>query len=89
MKEKFRFKLGEVLTELNVTRNKLAVEAKIRPATILDLVSGDVKRIELKTLADILDTLNRIANDHEIKRAITINDLIEYIPDNDAKTASR
>ncbi|WP_231503510.1 hypothetical protein [Paenibacillus sp. 1-18] len=42
------FKLSETLEMIGATRNKIAVESKTRPATILDLASGDTKTISLK-----------------------------------------
>ncbi|KZE78833.1 helix-turn-helix domain-containing protein [Paenibacillus elgii] len=82
MTEKVRFNLGRTIEELGITRNKLAVESKTRPATVLDLVSGETKRIEIHTLVNLLDTLNKIAREQGITRKITISDIIEYIPDN-------
>ncbi|GLI07872.1 transcriptional regulator [Paenibacillus tyrfis] len=82
MTEKVRFNLGRTIEELGITRNKLAVESKTRPATVLDLVSGETKRIEIHTLVNLLDTLNTIAREQGITRKITISDIIEYIPDN-------
>jgi predicted transcriptional regulator len=79
--KKIRYNLGETLSEIGITRNKLAVESKTRPATVLDLVSGESKRIEIDTLISLLDTLNRISKERGITRTITISDIIEYIPD--------
>ncbi|MBU7318829.1 helix-turn-helix domain-containing protein [Paenibacillus oleatilyticus] len=81
MTEKVRFNLGRTIEELGITRNKLAVESKTRPATVLDLVSGETKRIEIHTLVNLLDALNTIAREQGITRKITISDIIEYIPD--------
>jgi DNA-binding Xre family transcriptional regulator len=88
MSEKIRFNLGRTLDELGITRNKLAVESKTRPATVLDLVSGETKRIEIDTLINLLGALNTIASEQGINRNITISDIIEYIPDNDEETAN-
>ncbi|MCF2716266.1 hypothetical protein [Paenibacillus sp. 203] len=41
--ERYHFKLGDILEELDISRNKLAVEAKIRPATVIDMVNGKTK----------------------------------------------
>ncbi|MCL6459218.1 MAG: helix-turn-helix transcriptional regulator [Gorillibacterium sp.] len=79
MSGRIKFKLGEILEEIGITRNKLAVESKTRPGTVLDIVSGETKRIELDTLISILDTLNDIANKKGIKRRISISDIMEYI----------
>lgn len=78
-----KYKLGVTLDELNnkrITRNKLAVESKTRPATILDLAAGESKTIKLETLVSILDALNEIAKDEGIDRVFGINDIIEYVP---------
>jgi DNA-binding Xre family transcriptional regulator len=76
MEGKFRFTLKETLKDIdeNLTRNKLAVEAKVRPATIADIVNGESKRIELDTLKRILDVLNKMSDTREI----TIEDVIVY-----------
>ncbi|OMD44477.1 XRE family transcriptional regulator [Paenibacillus odorifer] len=75
-----KFKLGATLDLLGTTRNKIAVESKTRPATILDLASGDTRTVKLDTLANILDTLNALAKEKGIERTIGIDDIIEYIP---------
>lgn len=71
------FTLAETLDRLKITRNKLAVESKIRPATIADLVHGHTKRIELVTLTSLLDTLNVLVKDKGIN--VTIEDIIKYV----------
>ncbi|MEK4039700.1 XRE family transcriptional regulator [Paenibacillus sp. FSL F4-0122] len=77
---RIKFKLGATLDVLGTTRNKIAVESKTRPATILDLASGDTRTIKLDTLANILDALNELAKEKGIERTIGIDDIIEYIP---------
>ena len=74
----FVFKLEEVLNELDITRNTLSVESKVRPATIQDLYTGSTKRIELGTIEKILDTLNAFAKKKSIEKVYTIDNLIEY-----------
>ncbi|MCI1859745.1 MAG: helix-turn-helix transcriptional regulator [Sporolactobacillus sp.] len=59
-----------------MSRNKLAVQARIRPATIADMVNGKTKRIELPTLVSILDALNR-----EGIRKVTVDDVFQYYAD--------
>lgn len=80
---RIRFNLGKTLEEIGITRNKLAVESKTRPATVLDLVSGDSKRIEIETLTNLLDALNKESRARGIIRTITISDIIEYIPEHE------
>jgi DNA-binding Xre family transcriptional regulator len=75
---KFYFNLENVLDELDITKNYLSREAKIRPATILDLASGETKRIELPTFEKILNTLNQRAIEIGIEKTYTIDDLIKY-----------
>ncbi|WP_418026774.1 helix-turn-helix domain-containing protein [Paenibacillus sp. JJ1722] len=81
IQNRYHFKLGDILEELDISRNKLAVEAKIRPATVIDMVNGKTKRLELETLVHILDALNRFARQRRFTRAITLADIIEYIPE--------
>ncbi|WP_248928992.1 helix-turn-helix domain-containing protein [Paenibacillus hamazuiensis] len=81
MAGKVQFNLGKTLDELGISRNKLAVESKTRPATVLDLVSGDTKRIEIDTLVNLLDALNEIARGRGFTRQITVSDIIEYTSD--------
>ncbi|MED1663247.1 helix-turn-helix domain-containing protein [Brevibacillus laterosporus] len=75
-----KFTLEETLDRLKITRNRLAVEAKIRPNTISDLAIGKTKRLEFATLISILDELNRVAKERG-ERAVTIEDIIAYDPD--------
>ncbi|MED3089711.1 helix-turn-helix domain-containing protein [Bacillus toyonensis] len=73
------FTLGETLEELGITKNKLAVEAKIRPTTISNLVSGEVGSIRIDTLLSILDTLNNLAIEKGINKIYKIEDVVQYI----------
>ncbi|MCM3271135.1 helix-turn-helix domain-containing protein [Paenibacillus elgii] len=73
--------LSKTLNELNITKNKLATEGKFRVATLHELENGKAKSITFEMLTNILDTANRISAS-EGKRQITINDIIDYIPDN-------
>jgi DNA-binding Xre family transcriptional regulator len=72
------FKLGEILEELGISKNALAVEGKIRPATVAKYEKGDMGRIEIETLVGILDTLNRLASEKGIEKTYSLEDLIEY-----------
>lgn len=73
-----KFKLDRLLEENNITRNALAREAKIRPNVVYEMCNNETKRIELKTLDKILETLNRMTN-----KPINVSDIIEYVPDDD------
>lgn len=78
--QRIRYKLGETIDIIGTTRNHVAVESKTRPATILDLVSGETKTIKLETMVSILDALNQIAKSKGIDRTFNVTDIIEYIP---------
>jgi len=81
----FNFKLVHILEELNQTKNSIAVESKVRPATIHDLVEGNTKRIELPTIERVLDTLNNIAKEKKLTKTYTLDDLIEYTNEKDGQ----
>jgi DNA-binding Xre family transcriptional regulator len=72
------FKLGDILEELAISKNALAVEGKIRPATVAKYETGDMGRIEIETLVGMLDTLNRMAAEKGLNKTYSIEDLIEY-----------
>ena len=72
------FKLGSVLDELGITKNALAVEAKVRPATITTYANGDVSRIEIDTLINMLDAMNRMAAERGLKKKYGIQDIVTY-----------
>ncbi|PEL06733.1 XRE family transcriptional regulator [Bacillus sp. AFS017336] len=74
----FNFKLAGILKDLEQTKNSIAVESKVRPATIHDLVEGNTKRIELPTIERVLDTINKVAKDAGKNKTYTLDDLIEY-----------
>lgn len=80
----FLFELEEVLKEVDLTRNALAVEAKIRPATVADLYNGKSKRLELPTISSILDVLNKRSTELGLNKTYTIDSLIRYTYDKDA-----
>lgn len=73
---KIEFTLGKTLEEFKMTRNKLAVSAMIRPATVADMVNGKTKRVEIPTLIRILDVLNR---SEDRPRKATVNDVFTYV----------
>ncbi|MEY8731009.1 XRE family transcriptional regulator [Peribacillus frigoritolerans] len=71
--------LNAILGEIKETRNKIAVEAKVRPATIYDMAEGKTKRIELATIESILDVINEFARNVEgLNKTYTIDDLFKY-----------
>ncbi|KFN01807.1 XRE family transcriptional regulator [Bacillus clarus] len=75
------FTLGQTLNELGITKNKLAVEAKIRHNTISDLVNGDASSIRMDTLQSIIDTLNVFATENGIDKVYGIKDVVKHEKD--------
>jgi DNA-binding Xre family transcriptional regulator len=74
----FKFNLEQVLNETGITKSYLSRESKIRYQTVLDLESGKTKRLELPSVENLLNTINRAARDIVITKTYTINDLIQY-----------
>lgn len=72
--------LAKTLENLNITKNALAVEAKVRPATIHDLVNGNAKQVNFETLKAIIDALNRISFEKGYVRRHTVEDVFKYEP---------
>lgn len=70
-----KFTFNETLeNNSNLNRNKIAVEGKIRPATLHDLAKGRSKSITFEVLKDILDTMNEI----DASRDYDISDIFIY-----------
>jgi predicted transcriptional regulator len=72
--------LEQALEELKITRNALSVEAKVRPATIHDLVNGTAKQLNFETLKAIIDALNRISFEKGHVRRYVVEDIFTYEP---------
>ncbi|MED3854215.1 XRE family transcriptional regulator [Priestia megaterium] len=70
----FTSTLGQTLEEIGKTRNALAVEARVRPATINAIVDGSAKQLVFETLEAILEALHTL----EPSRAFTIEDVVKY-----------
>ncbi len=70
--------LQRTLDELDISKNRLAVEGKIRPNTIYDIVDNRITLIKLDTLESILNTLNRISREKGYFKTYTITDIIDY-----------
>lgn len=68
------FKLGEILQELNISQNKFAKQANVRPNTINSMCNNKTKRIEVETLNSILKILNTVG-----QKNYTASDLILYV----------
>ncbi|PKJ54664.1 helix-turn-helix domain-containing protein [Bacillus sp. SN10] len=73
------FTLGETMEEIGITKNKLSVESKVRPATISNLVNGEVGLVRFDTLKAILDALNELASEKGIDKTYQIEDVVQYI----------
>ncbi|ARK30751.1 helix-turn-helix domain-containing protein [Halalkalibacter krulwichiae] len=69
-----KFKLRELLHKHDITRNALAREAKVRPNLIYEICDNQTKRIEVKTLNQLVSTLRKMTNTD-----INITDIFEYI----------
>ncbi|MGD7047691.1 XRE family transcriptional regulator [Rossellomorea marisflavi] len=84
------FKLNAIREEIGLSKNAIAVEGRLRPATIAKYDKGEVERIETETLDGILNAVNRLAIKEEEKgkgykaRVYKIEDLIEYTFDEGA-----
>ncbi|MEF7565967.1 helix-turn-helix transcriptional regulator [Bacillus infantis] len=75
---KIKFKLDEVLKELNVTPNYVAVKAQVRPNTLYKMQDNDISRINIEVLEKILDALNAIAREKSIHTSFNIEDVLTY-----------
>lgn len=76
---KIIFTLEKTMKELDITGNKLAVESKVRPDTVYKMMDNDASRLNLDTLLNILDALNRIAKEKDVHRDFTLEDVLIYI----------
>ena len=68
---KIKITLDETIKKHKITRNAVAVEGKIRPATITELCNGKSKGISFNTLTRIIGALNTLTSEQH-----TINDVI-------------
>jgi DNA-binding Xre family transcriptional regulator len=73
-----KFKLAELLHKHDITRNALAREAKVRPNLIYEICDNQTKRIEVKTLNQLVITLRILTN-----QEINIEDIFEYVKEED------
>lgn len=75
MKATVKITLGQTLDAAGITRNSVAVEGKIRPATISELCNGGSKAISFDTLERIvnaLNTLDKNGKQYEMQDVMTI-----------------
>ena len=75
------FRLQYVLDELSVSSNRVAVESKTRPGTVLALAKGQMRRLDIDTIDKILIELNRMAADKGMSIRYGIEDVIRYVSD--------
>lgn len=68
--------LQQTLDKHDITANQLAQTAKIRPATIYNIISNKVKSISFETLTAIITTLRELTDDD-----IDVNDVFVYQDD--------
>ncbi len=66
MKATVKITLNETLEKSKITRNAIAQEGKIRPATISELCNGQSKALSFKTLIGIVNALNAIDKDGKL-----------------------
>ena len=72
-------KLNDTLSELGkVTKNKLAVESKVRPTTVNEIANGSAKQINFVTLNKIINGLNDIAAEKGIDKQYNVEDVFQY-----------
>jgi predicted transcriptional regulator len=76
---KITWKLNDCLEELNVTPNRLSVEAKVRPNTIYNMVYNKAVRFHFPTTTKVLVALNKISKDENLHRTFNIEDILEFI----------
>lgn len=57
-----------------LTKNAIAVEAKIRPGTLSDLVNGKSKGVTFDTIEKVLDAMNRL----DPSGHYTLTDIFDY-----------
>lgn len=74
MKSNVKITLNNTIEKYKgLTRNAVAVEAKVRPATVNELCSNESKAIRFDTLERIIDALNTLTGEkHTMEDVITI-----------------
>jgi hypothetical protein len=74
----FTFHLDKILDELGITSNYLAVQSKTRPNSVLALSKGQMQRVDLTFLSNLLVQLNIEAKNKNLNKTYTINDIIKF-----------
>lgn len=75
------FKIEKVMKILNVTPNTLATRTGVRKNSIYSIIRGEVIRLPLEHLIAILDCLNAISKERDLGERFTLDDVMEYIPE--------
>lgn len=75
---KLLFCIDKTIKQLKVTPNRVAVEAKISPNTVYNMIGNNLSRVHLSTLENLLDAINRIAEEKGIPAEFTIDDIFIY-----------
>ena len=73
------FCLDKSIQTLGITANYLAVEAKVPPNSVYNMVENKTTRIHLVTIHTLLDTMNRIAKENDVNQRFGIEDVIKYV----------
>jgi predicted transcriptional regulator len=76
---KIVWKLEGVLEDMNISSNRLAVAARVRPNTIYNMVYNEAVRFHFDTMVKVLVALNEIAQEENIHKKFKIEDIIEFI----------
>lgn len=73
--------LDHALERIDVSPYKLAIETKIRPNTIYEIMANKKKMINIETMATIIFTLNKLAKENGFNITFDISDVFQYIED--------
>lgn len=66
--------LKNTLDKHGISANKLAVESKVRPSTIYNIINNESSSVTYETLTAIIKTLRELTNDDNIN----VTDVFEY-----------
>lgn len=76
---KLIYVLDDSIKQLNINANQLSKYAGVRHSTIYDILNNKADRPPRDTLEKILDALNRIAKEKDMKIEFDINNIYKYI----------
>lgn len=66
--------LKETLDKHDISANKLAVESKVRPTTIYNIINNKSSSVTYETLTAIIKTLRELTGDDQID----VTDVFKY-----------